>query len=121
QARARAQELLDLVGLPAHAHRSYPHQLSGGQRQRVVIAAALANEPDVLVADEPTSILDVLVQQDILELLSSLRRRLGLTMLVVTHDLPVIAHIADEIAVMQAGAVVEHGATDRGPHAAHWR
>ncbi|SLM92744.1 dipeptide/oligopeptide/nickel ABC transporter permease/ATP-binding protein [Brevibacterium yomogidense] len=113
QARARAQELLDLVGLPAHAFRSYPHQLSGGQRQRVVIATALANDPDLLVADEPTSGLDVLVQQDILDLLSSLRERLGLTMVIVTHDLPVIAHIADDIAVMQAGFVVEQGETLR--------
>ena len=113
QARARAQELLDLVGLPAHAFRSYPHQLSGGQRQRVVIATALANDPDLLVADEPTSGLDVLVQQDILDLLSSLRDRLGLTMVIVTHDLPVIAHLADDIAVMRAGFVVEQGETLR--------
>lgn len=112
-AQKRAQELLTLVGMPDHAYHAYPHQLSGGQRQRVVIAIALANDPDLLVADEPTSGLDVLVQQDILDLLSNLRSRLGLTMLIVSHDLPIIAQVTDDIAVMRAGVVVEQGETLR--------
>ena len=110
QARERATELLALVGLEDTMYRAYPHQLSGGQRQRVVIAIALANDPELLVADEPTSGLDVLVQQEILELLQELRARLGLSMLIVTHDLPVVAHLADTIAVMRSGHVLEQGA-----------
>lgn len=110
-ANQRARELLELVGLPAARFRAYPHELSGGQRQRVVIAIALAGEPELLVADEPTSGLDVLVQQEILDLLEHLRITLGLTMLIVTHDLPVVAHTADEVAVMRGGFVVEAGRT----------
>lgn len=109
QARERARELLHMVGLPAAKYPVYPHQLSGGQRQRVVIAIALANEPELLVADEPTSGLDVLVQQEILDLLDQLRATLGLAMLIVTHDLPVVARMADRIAVMRSGHVLEQG------------
>lgn len=108
-ARERAAELLELVGIDPRRGRDHPHQFSGGMRQRVVIAMALANEPAVVIADEPTTGLDVVVQAEVLDLLDGLRRRLGLALLVVTHDLPMIESIADRIAVMQAGRLVEVG------------
>ena len=111
-ARGRAEELLELVGIDPRRGRDYPHQLSGGMRQRVVIAIALANGPDLVIADEPTSGLDVLVQAQVLELLDELRRRLGIALLVVSHDLPVIERIADRIAVMRLGQLVEIGTPD---------
>ena len=110
QARARAAELLDLVGIPDAAARlkDYPHQFSGGMRQRVMIAMALACDPEVLIADEPTTALDVTIQAQILELVKELRRKLGMAIIWITHDLGVIAGIADRVMVMYGGQVVEH-------------
>jgi microcin C transport system ATP-binding protein len=110
-ARARIVELLTQVGLPDAEGRlaSYPHQLSGGQRQRVMIAMALANEPDLLIADEPTTALDVTVQAQILELLRDLQKRLGMTMLFITHDLGIVRKIANRVCVMKHGEIVEQG------------
>ena len=114
QARARSVELLELVGIPSATVRvdQYPHQLSGGMRQRVMIAMAVACEPTVLVADEPTTALDVTVQAGILDVLRELRDRLGTTILVITHDLGVIADVADSVVVMYAGRVVERAGVD---------
>jgi oligopeptide/dipeptide ABC transporter ATP-binding protein len=111
QARARAREMFELVGIPDPERRQdeYPHQLSGGMRQRVMIAMALACEPKVLLADEPTTALDVTIQAQILELIKDLRRRLGTAVVLVTHDLGVVAGMADDIAVMYAGRIVEYG------------
>ncbi|RTL53615.1 MAG: ABC transporter ATP-binding protein [Bradyrhizobiaceae bacterium] len=115
QVRARIIELLTQVGIPDPETRlaSYPHQLSGGQRQRVMIAMALANSPDLLIADEPTTALDVTVQAQILKLLADIRTRLGMSMLFITHDLGIVRRIADIVCVMNHGKIVEHGPVER--------
>lgn len=112
-ARERVLELLSQVGIPNPETRlqSYPHQLSGGQRQRVMIAMALANEPDLLIADEPTTALDVTVQAQILKLLKELQQRTGMAMLFITHDLGIVRKISDRVCVMTQGKIVEHGTT----------
>jgi microcin C transport system ATP-binding protein len=114
-ARRRIVELLDEVGIPQPQTRlaSYPHQLSGGQRQRVMMAMALANEPDLLIADEPTTALDVTVQAQILKLLKALQARLGMAMLFITHDLGIVRKLAERVCVMKDGKIVEHGVTER--------
>ena len=114
QARERTIELLGLVGIPDPGRRvdDYPHEFSGGMRQRAMIAMALANEPKLLIADEPTTALDVTVQAQILALLERLRVQLGMAIVIVTHDMGVVAEMADEIAVMYAGRIVEIAATE---------
>ncbi len=113
EARARAIEMLDLVGIPDPDRRvdDYPHELSGGMRQRVMIAMALACDPSLLIADEPTTALDVTIQAEILDLLADLKERLGMAMIFVSHDLGVVSEIADRVIVMYGGQVVESGHT----------
>ena len=126
-ARARAVELLDLVGIaqPEQRARAFPHELSGGERQRVVIAIAIANDPDLLICDEPTTALDVTVQAQILEVLKTARDVTGAGVLIITHDLGVVAEFADRALVMYAGRAVEdaagRGALPRPPNALHRR
>ena len=113
-ALARAAEMLDAVGIPSAASRvhEYPHQFSGGMRQRVMIAMALACRPDVLIADEPTTALDVTVQAQIFDLIADLREKTGTAVILITHDMGAIAEMADRVAVMYAGRIVEEGAVD---------
>ncbi|WP_299470937.1 ABC transporter ATP-binding protein [uncultured Roseibium sp.] len=110
-ARQRALVMLDRVKIPAAAERldDYPHQLSGGMRQRVMIAMALANDPDLLIADEPTTALDVTIQAQILDLMRTLQEETGTALIMITHDLGVVAEVADQVAVMYAGKIVEQG------------
>jgi peptide/nickel transport system ATP-binding protein/oligopeptide transport system ATP-binding protein len=114
-ASARAVEMLELVGIPEAGRRArdYPHQLSGGMRQRVMIAMALACDPKLIVADEPTTALDVTIQAQILELMIDLRERLGMAIVLITHDLGVVAETCDDVVVMYAGRVVEHGPVEQ--------
>jgi oligopeptide transport system ATP-binding protein len=114
EARARAVEMLTLVGVnePAKRVRQHPHELSGGMRQRVMIAMALACEPDILIADEPTTALDVTIQAQILELMQSLQQEMGMAIILITHDLGVIAGMCDEIIVMYGGRLCERGTAD---------
>jgi oligopeptide/dipeptide ABC transporter ATP-binding protein len=115
EARQRSVEMLRLVGIPSPESRvdDYPHQLSGGQRQRVMIAMALSCDPDLLIADEPTTALDVTIQAQILELLAEIRARLGMAVILITHDLGVVAEVCDRVVVMYAGQVVEHGTVEQ--------
>jgi peptide/nickel transport system ATP-binding protein len=108
----RVRELLEVVGLPGDRAADYPHQLSGGQRQRILIALALACDPRLLIADEPTTALDVMVQAQVLDLLERLQRELGLAMLFITHDLSTLASVCERTAVMYAGRIVEEGPSE---------
>ncbi len=114
-ARAEAKRLLDQVGIPDAARRldAYPHELSGGQNQRVMIAIALAGRPELLVADEPTTALDVTIQAQILDLLGTLRREMGMALVLISHDLGVVAETCERVAVMYAGRIVEEAVTER--------
>ena len=109
EAMVRAGDLLEQVGLPGRRIDDYPHELSGGQKQRVMIATALACSPSLVVADEPTTALDVMVQAQVLKLLTRLQRELGLAMLFITHDLSVLVEVSDRLAIMYAGKIVEVG------------
>jgi oligopeptide/dipeptide ABC transporter ATP-binding protein len=116
EAREKAASLLDLVGIPRSRLRSYPHELSGGMRQRVMIAMALAIEPEVVIMDEPTTALDVVVQRDILAQIVELKERLGFSILFITHDLSLLLELADRIAVMYAGQLLEIGTAEEIQH-----
>lgn len=108
-ARKRAEEMLEIVGIPAERYMEYPHQFSGGMKQRVVIAIALACNPDLLLADEPTTALDVTIQAQVLDLIKELREKYNTAMLLITHDMGVVAQVCDEVAVIYAGTIVEYG------------
>lgn len=114
EAKLRAIELIDLVGIsePEKRFKQYPHQFSGGMRQRVVIAIALASEPEILIADEPTTALDVTIQSQILELIKDIQVKTGVSIIFITHDLGVVANMVDRVAVMYAGKIVEYGLVD---------
>jgi oligopeptide/dipeptide ABC transporter ATP-binding protein len=116
EAREKAASLLDLVGIPRTRLRSYPHELSGGMRQRVMIAMALATDPEVVIMDEPTTALDVVVQRDILAQIVELKERLGFSILFITHDLSLLLELADRIAVMYAGQLLEIGTAEEIQH-----
>jgi len=109
EALEKAREMLEMVGIPGERGSEYPHQFSGGMKQRVVIAIALACQPEVLIADEPTTALDVTIQAQVLEMMKNLKEKYNTSMVMITHDLGIVAEICDEVSVMYAGHVVEHG------------
>jgi len=109
EATVKAQKMLELVGIPANRYEEYPHQFSGGMRQRVVIAIALACNPTLLIADEPTTALDVTIQAQVLDLIRNLKREFNTSMLLITHDLGVVNEVCDRVAVMYAGSIMERG------------
>ena len=111
-AAVRAQQMLEMVGIPANRYSEYPHQFSGGMKQRVMIACALACNPKLLIADEPTTALDVTIQAQILELIENLKKEFNTAMLMITHDLGVVSEVCDRVAVMYAGGIVEEGQVD---------
>ena len=113
EARKRAEEMLEIVGIPAERYMEYPHQFSGGMKQRVVIAIALACNPDLLLADEPTTALDVTIQAQVLDLIKDLREKYNTAMLLITHDMGVVAQVCDEVAVIYAGSIVEYGTKEQ--------
>jgi len=113
EAMDKAKEMLELVGIPGERYLEYPHQFSGGMKQRVVIAIALACNPKLLIADEPTSALDVTIQAQVLDLINELRNRLGMSLLLITHDLGVVAETCDKVMIMYAGHIVESGTVDK--------
>lgn len=120
QLEARVDEMMELVGIPAKRKVEYPHQFSGGMKQRVVIAMALACNPELLIADEPTTALDVTIQAQVLKLMKELKKKYNMAMLMITHDLGIVADVCDEVSVMYAGRVVEHGTLfDVFEHTAH--
>ncbi len=108
-AAAKAAEMLEMVGIPAARYKEYPHQFSGGMKQRVVIAMALACSPELLIADEPTTALDVTIQAQVLDMMNQLKKELGTSMLLITHDLGVVAEMCDKVAIIYAGEIVEEG------------
>ena len=109
QVREKAKEMLEMVGIPGNRLDEYPHQFSGGMKQRVVIAMAIACKPKLLIADEPTTALDVTIQAQVLDIILELQQKIGMSMLLITHDLGVISEMCNEVAVMYAGTIVEHG------------
>ena len=113
EAKKRTIELLNLVGIPSERYGEYPHQFSGGMKQRVVIAIALACNPELLIADEPTTALDVTVQAQVLNLIQELKEKIGTSMILITHDLGIVAENSDEVAIVYAGEIVEYGTTEQ--------
>lgn len=112
-ATKRAEEMLEIVGIPADRYHEYPHQFSGGMKQRVVIAIALACNPDLLLADEPTTALDVTIQAQVLDLIKDLRNKYNTAMLLITHDMGVVATVCDEVAIIYAGTIIEYGTKEQ--------
>lgn len=112
EAEEKAKKMLEMVGIPASRNRDYPHQFSGGMKQRVVIAMALSCNPDLLLADEPTTALDVTIQAQVLDIIKNLQRELGTSMIMITHDLGIVAEVCDHVAVVYAGEVVEYGSRE---------